>query len=99
MHTDDSRRTSRDSGEENIRNSPPRQGKLGQSTPRDRVELLNLVEIKERYGITYGRIWRATKLGMIRAYSRPGHQAYYAATEIEEAFGLTGAYPPSSWAA
>jgi len=47
------------------------------------VQLLDLSEIQERWGIGEYRIYRAVALGQIRAYGRPGRQKYYSAAEIE----------------
>jgi hypothetical protein len=52
------------------------------------VELLELSEIRERWGIGVDRIYRAVDRGALRAYGRPGHQKYYSAAEVIACFNL-----------
>lgn len=47
------------------------------------IELVDLVEIRERWGVGHDRVWRAVAQGHIHAYGRPGRQRYYSAREIE----------------
>lgn len=47
------------------------------------VELVDLDEIKHRWGVGENRLYRAVALGHIHAYGRPGRQKYYSASEIE----------------
>lgn len=58
-------------------------GNRNAKAPDNVVELLNLVEIRKRFGIGHDALWRAAARGFIRAYGRPGRQKYYSAAEIE----------------
>lgn len=71
----------------NSRESSRRQGGRYVAAPRDVVQLLDLEEIEERFGIGVARIYRAVARGELRAYGRPGRQKYYSETELIQAFG------------
>jgi len=51
------------------------------------VLLLDLREIREEWGATAERVYRAVRDGKLRAYGRPGRQKYYSRAELVQAFG------------
>ena len=58
-------------------------GNRNAKAPKNVIQLVDLVEIKERWGVGPDRVWRAAAQGWIHAYGRPGRQKYYSAAEIE----------------
>ena len=55
------------------------------------LELVDLTQIKERYGLGERAIYGLVARGEIRAYGRPGRQKYYVAAEIEDWLNSRGA--------
>lgn len=51
------------------------------------MQLLDLAEIADLWGLNEFRIYRAVSDGRLRAYGRPGRQKYYSAVEVIAEFG------------
>lgn len=69
---------------ENSANSRTRQRA---TAPVSVVELVDLDEIHERWGVGERRIYGAVARGEIHAYGRPGRQKYYALAELVRLLG------------
>ena len=78
---------------ENSRDSEARQVTRREvRAPRgqDIVQLLDLDEIAQRFGVGSYHVYVAVAEGRLRAYGRPGRQKYYSLAELIEVFDEPG---------
>lgn len=72
---------------QNRQNSAPGQDPWYTPSPSNVVLLHDLAEIRELWGASHERVYKAVRDGKLHAYGRPGRQKYYSRAELLAVFG------------